>query len=36
MTETLKSPKVSNYQYKPIFSFIFYLVSFLTLKKLSD
>ena len=36
MTETLRSPKVASYQYKPIFSFIFYLVSFLTLKKLSD
>lgn len=36
MNETLKSPKVQNYQYKPIFSFIFYLVSFLTLKKISD
>ena len=36
MHETLKSPKIQNYQYKPIFGFIFYLLSFVSLKKVQD
>lgn len=34
--ETIKSPKVQNFQYKPIFGFIFYLLSFMSLKKVHD
>ncbi|TNV86134.1 hypothetical protein FGO68_gene855 [Halteria grandinella] len=36
MHETLKSPKIQNYLYKPIFGFIFYLLSFMALKKIHE
>lgn len=36
MHETLKSPKTQNYMYKPIFGFVFYLVSFMALKKVHE